>query len=168
MIKTGAFILFLSAALPAIAQSNDLPQRKAYKLKVAVDEVEYYQAEIAATAYVLPDNTIQLYPGEKIFVEVEMKRKKIKSMKSVKENLHPEKTIAITFSQQSDGGRHMLMILKIENPFKNQLKYRARVFLQKHNKWITTDVLPVKPMIIAYEHWPDVIVTIAMDNWEFK
>lgn len=36
----------------------------------------------------MPDNTIQLYPGETIYVEVELVKKEIKSMKTVKKNVN--------------------------------------------------------------------------------
>ena len=149
-------------------QTNDLPQRDAFKLNIAVDETNFYNADIKASSYVLPDKTIQLYPGENIFVEVELKKNEIISMKTVKENLHPEKTLIISFSQQTEGKIHKGMMLKIENPFDLKLEYKANMFLMKYNKWAPTDVLPVQPKLSSFETWSDLIVTIGLTGWEFK
>jgi hypothetical protein len=149
-------------------QSNDLPQRDAFKLNIAVDDTNFYSADIKASSYILPENTIQLYTGEAIFVEVELDNKEIKSMKVVKENLHPEKTLIISFSQQTDGKIHKGMMLKIENPFDKKIEYKAKMFLMKYNKWAPTSIQPVQPKLTSFETWTDLIVTIALTGWEFK
>src|SRR5438876_8608995 len=59
--------------------------RTPYKLKVVVTKDITYEEDIQATPYVLPKNTIQLYPGETIYVEVEQENNEIKSMTAVKE-----------------------------------------------------------------------------------
>lgn len=168
-MKTTTFILaFLSMTAICFGQSNYLPQRDAFKLNLAVDDINFYNADIKASAYVLPDNTIQLYPGETVYVEVELINREIKSMKTVIENLHPEKTLIISFSQQTEGKIHKGMMLKIENPFNKKLVYKANMFLMKYDKWAPTTVLPIQPKLSSYETWPDLIVTIALTGWEFK
>jgi len=89
-------------------------------------------------------------------------------MKTVKENLHPEKTLIISFSQQTEGKSHKGMMLKIVNPFNKKLEYEAKMFIMKYNKWTPTTVLPISPKLSAYELWTDLIVTIALTGWEFK
>jgi hypothetical protein len=168
-MKVSALVLcsvFMSAI--CFGQSNDLPQRDAFKLNIAVDDTNFYSADIKASAYVLPDNAIQLYPGEEIFVEVELSNNEIKSMKTVKSNLHPEKTLTISFSQQTDGKIHKGMMLKIENSFDKKIEYKATMFLMRYNKWAPTTVLPIQPKLSSYETWHDIIVTIALTGWEFK
>lgn len=159
---------FVLTTAICFGQTNDLPQRDAFQLNIAVDDTSFYNAEIKASAYILPDNTIQLYPGETIFVEVELTKNEIKSMKTIKENLHPEKTLIISFSQQTEGKVHKGMLLKIENPFKKQLEYKATIFLMKYNKWAPTNVLPIQQKLSSFETWPDIIVTIALTGWKFK
>ena len=159
---------FVFTTAICFGQTNDLPQRDAFKLNIAVDDTNFYSADINASAYVLPDNTIQLYPGETIFVEVEMVKNEIKSMKTVKENLHPEKTLIISFSQQTERKIHKGMMLKVENPFDQKLEYKANMFLMKYNKWAPTNVLPVQAKLTSNETWYDLIVTIALSVWIFK
>jgi hypothetical protein len=168
MKVTILILSFIFTTLFCFGQTNDLPHRDAFKLNIAVDETNFYNADIETSAYVLPDNTIQLYPGETIYVEVELGKKEIKSMKTVKQNLHPEKTVTISFSQQTDGKIHTGMMLKIENPFNKKLEYKAKMFLMKYNKWVPTNVLPVQQKLISFETWPDLIVTITLSEWVFK
>jgi len=168
MKVTTLILSFVFTTALAFGQTNDLPQRDAFKLNIAVDDSNFYNADIKSSAYVLPDNTIQLYPGETIYVEVELDKKEIKSMKTVKENLNLEKTLTISFSQQTGGKVHKGMTLKIENPFNTKLEYKANIFLMKYNKWAPTSVIPVQPKLTSYETWPDLIVTIALSGWTFK
>lgn len=168
-MKLTTFILsFVLTTGFSFGQTNDLPQRDAFKLNIAVDDTNFYEADIQASPYILPNNTIQLYPGETIFVEVELVKTEIKSMKTVKENLNPEKTLVISFTQQTDGKIHKGMMLKIVNPFDKKLEYKANMFLMKYNKWAPTSVLPIQGELSSYETWPDLIVTIALTGWEFK
>lgn len=168
-MKSTLFILTLILVTSnSFSQTNDLPKREAFNLTVAVDETNFYNEDIKASPYIFPDNTIQLYPGETIYVEVELVKKKINGMKTVKENLNPEKTLVISFTQQTDGKIHSGMTLKIENPFDKILEYKATMFLLKFNKWYNTNVLPIPPKLSAYELWPDVIISIALSEWKFK
>jgi hypothetical protein len=74
----------------------------------------------------------------------------------------------VSFKQNTEGKKHQIMMLTIKNPFDVSLKYRASIFLMKQNKWVTTNVLPIMPGISSYETWPDIIVTIALDQWAFE
>lgn len=168
-MKTTILILsFLFATVICYGQNNDLPQREAFKLSIAVDDTSIYSADIKASDFILPENTIQIYPGENIFVEVELEKNVIKSMKTVKENLNPKKTLIISFNQVVEGKTNKGMMLKIENPFKKKLEYKALMFLMNYKKWVPTNVLPVYPKLSSYETWPDLIVTIALGEWKFK
>jgi hypothetical protein len=149
-------------------QTNDLPLRKAFELNMKVDDTTFYSADIKASAFIMPDNTIQLYPGETIYVEVELVEKEIKSMKTVKENLHPDKTLILSFTQQTEGKVHKRMMMKIENPFNEKLEFKAYMFLMKYNKWAPTSVIPIQPKSFSYETWPDIITTIGLTGWKFK
>jgi hypothetical protein len=166
-VPTLILSFFFTTAI-CFGQSNDLLERNAFKLNIAVDDTNFYSDDIKAAAYILPENTIQLYPGESIFVEIELSDNEIKSMKTVKANLHPEKTLGISFSQQTNGKIHKGMMLKIENPFNKKIEYKANMFLMKYNKWAPTSIQPIQPKLSSYETWSDLIVTIALAGWEFK
>jgi len=161
-------VLLLLASIVCHAQDTAKLTRTPYKLTVLVDKKNYYSEDIKATPYVLPDNSVQLYPGEKVFIEVEQENGVIKSLKAVKENIFPEKTLIIEFTQTADKNVHQMMTLKITNPFKQTLVYSALMYPLKARKWVETDVLPVPPGIFGMETWPDVITSIALMGWSFK
>jgi len=162
------FLILFFSNIIIFAQNNDLPERSAFTLKLAVNDTNYYQAEIKAVPYVLPDNTIQIYPGENLYIEAEISKKHIISLKSVKENLNPKKTIVISFKQVTDGKNHSMMILDVENPFNKKLEYKAFILLMKINKWVPTTIIPVRPQIRGIETWPDIIISIALSEWKLK
>lgn len=160
--------IFLFVNAITFGQTNDLPNREPFTLKLMVADTTFYQMEVKSTPYILPSNHVQIYPGEKILMEIELKENEIVSMKSVKENLNPEKTIIITFTQQVDEKKHKFMMLALNNPFGMQLEYKANMYLMKHEKWAATHVLPVGAKLSAYESWPDIIVTMELFGWKFK
>jgi hypothetical protein len=165
-----AFLLLLWA-LVAIekdyAQDTSILKRTPYKLIVAVDKKNYYEEELKAAAYVLPDKTIQLYPGEKLYAEVELEDGVVKSITAVKEIKDPSKTLTISFTQNTNDKVHEMIMLKIDNPFTKTLHYTAGIFLFKQKKWVGTDVYPVRPGISGIETWPDIITSIALSDWKF-
>ena len=65
---------------------NLKPQREAFVLKLAVDGVNFYEEEIKSSPYFVHEHILQIYPSEKLYIEVELKNDSIFSMKTVKEN----------------------------------------------------------------------------------
>jgi hypothetical protein len=167
-MKNTIILILILITLGAFAQGNDKPSREALKLKLSVNDTDFYAADIKQSDYVLKNNTIQIYPGEKIFIEMDVVNKEIKSLKSVKENINLEKTVTITFSQVSEDRKHQQMILNIQNPFAFNLNYSAAMFLMKQKRWVKTDVLPVRAKIGSYETWSDIIVTMALSDWKLQ
>src|SRR5882757_4575691 len=130
-IKILLSLTFLAFVFCSYGQDTTQLKRTPYKLTVAVDKKIVYEEDLNATAYVLPDKTVQLYPGETVYVEVEQGNGVIKSMKAVKEISDPTKTLTLSFTQTAEGGVHQMMMLKVINPFKQQLVYHASIFLMK-------------------------------------
>lgn len=162
IIVTLFTILFFQVS---IAQNLNA-DREAFTLKLPVDGVNYYEQEIKRGPYFVYKNILQIYPSEKINIEVELKNDTIFSMKVVKENLNPKNTIEIEFSQTAKDGKSEMMILKVKNPFNQKLQYKAKMYVVGQNQWINTSIIPVQPNLIGYETWTDVIITLALDNWK--
>ncbi|MGC4036367.1 MAG: hypothetical protein QM764_10410 [Chitinophagaceae bacterium] len=161
-------ILFLvSFSKITIAQDTATLKRAAYKLKIEVDKDNYYEEQLKETPYIWPDNTIQLYPGEKIYVEVEQSNWIISAIKAVKENKNPAKTLEISFIQSVEKDVHKFMTLKIHNPFQKELKYQAVIFILNKKKFISTNVYPVGAGLDGIEIWQDLITTIGLGSWSF-
>jgi hypothetical protein len=161
-------ILLITICFSSNAQDTAQFKRKPYKLSIPVDKTSVYEQDLPEGRYVNPDNSVQLYPGESVFVEVIQENGIIERFTAVKENKHPESTITISFTQNVKDGVHESMMLKVQNPFKQQLIYDAIMYVMNSNKWARTDVLPVMPGISGYETWQEVIVSIALLHWTLK
>jgi len=114
------------------------------------------------------DKILQIYPGEKLYIETETEDDEILSMNVVEENLNSEKTIVIEFSQKVKDRKNEMMMLEIVNPFNKDLEYEAMMFIVGHEKWINTNVLPVKANLTTFEIWSDVIITLVLAEWKLK
>jgi hypothetical protein len=161
-------LLFSTCTLFLYAQDTAQLKRTAYKLTVAVDKKTFYEEALKETPFILPDNTIQLYAGETVFIEVEQEDGIIKSLKAVKEIKDASKNLTISFTQTAKKKVHELMMLKVTNPFNYKLSYKASIFLLHQKKWINTDVFPVEPGLSGFETWPDIITSIGLGNWSFQ
>ena len=168
MKKPVAFVLCLFCLCAAVhAQDSAALQRPAFKLKLAVDQNSFYEANIDATSYLVHENILQLYPGERVYLEVAETDGKIGSLRAVREITDSAKTLIVSFSQLTERGLHSSMKLKIINPFPYNLTYTARMLtLQK--KWVSTDVYPVYAKITGYETWRNVIISLALGDWKFE
>lgn len=165
MKKTIVSILLIFSFWNVFGQ-NEKPLREAFTLTLAIDGKQFYEQKVEESPYFVKDQILQIYPGETLLVEVETKKKAITSMKVVKENLNPDKTLKIEFKQMVKDSISKSMILVIDNPFKRKLKYEALMYIVGHNQWIETNVIPVGGFLSSYESWPDVIITLALSDWK--
>ncbi len=163
--------IFAIAAIISLQLSyaqNLKPNREAFTLKLAVDGNQFYEEEIKSTPYFPRPALLQIYPNEKLNIEVEIKADTIFSMQVVKENLNPDKTIEIVFSQTIENNKHALMMLKVNNPFDKELSYKARMYIVGQEKWARTSIMPIPAKLSGYETWPDVIISLALYGFTLK
>lgn len=142
--------------------------RKAFTLKLPIDKTHFFQAEISPSNYILPENTIQIYPGEKLYIEINVKNNEIVDMKSVREIKDSTKTIEISLTHVDKDSIYSRTMLDIRNPFNKNLIYKASMYLLKNSKWVPTNVYPVRSNLRSFEIWSDVIITMTLTGWEFK
>ena len=165
---TLCFIVLVSVLRVNGQDTTAVINRAAYKVKLVIDKKTTYESNIKATPWFVEGNNLQLYPGEEIYLEAEVDNGTIKAVKVVKENLHPEKTITIGFTQVVENKQHEMMMLKIVNPFNQELSYKAKILPFKSNAWTPTTVLPVRAGISSFETWPDIITSIVLSDWVLK
>lgn len=170
-MKKTTIVLALSAlSFTSALHAQDTSQltRKPYKLSVIVDKQTVYQVDLKETPFIhYPDNTIQLYPGETLYVEIEQTNGVIKSMKAVSKIKDSSKTITLALTQTLKNKKHESMMLKVINPFPYELNYGAMMLLLNKQNWVPTDVYPVGAGLSGYELWPDVITSIGLAQWRF-
>lgn len=161
-------IALMTISIRSLAQDTTQLKRTPYKLTVAVDKKTTYEEDIKGTAYVLPNNTIQLYPGETVYIEVKQTDGNIESMTAVKEIRDPAITVTISFTQSAKKKVHEITMLQVKNPFSKPLTYKATIFLLKQKRWVDTNVYPVAAGLSAFETWPDIITSIGLGDWKFS
>jgi hypothetical protein len=97
------------------------------------------------------EKVLQLFCTETVFVECEIEQDTISSMKVVAENLHPQKTIVIRFTQNSEDRKKISSELKVKNPFQKSLVYDAMMFTPNSQDWQSTSIIPIQPQLENYE-----------------
>ena len=148
--------------------SNAQEKRKAFTLEIAADATQQYEAAIPESPYFVKENSLQIYCGEKLLVECEVVNNKITAMKVVEENLNPEKTIEIDFSQSAEDRSKINTTLIVKNPFDRNLMYDALMFTPLGQEWRKTSIIPVRPKLMSFEMWPHAIVTLVLENWRLE
>ena len=146
---------------------NEKPNREPFVLKLAVDSIHFYQQEIQKSPYFVKDNILQIFPSEKINIEVEIENDSIVSMKTVEKIEFPDKTITIDFKQEVKDRKSEMMMLTVKNPFDKIMTYNARMFIVGRDDLLTTSIIPIRPNLTNFEVWNDVIITLILDNWKW-
>src|SRR5687768_8046264 len=170
------FSLFLFPAF-VFAQSNDKPNRDLYHLSMVFNGSDSYQTDVEPSPCILPGNVIHIYTGETLYIEVEMDKKKIISMKSVKENVNPKKTLIVKLTQVTSGKGHVGVMLSFNNPFKKDFKYTPNMLIVNQKNKDKSSWVKLAPKLAAgglgekstiSEMWPDFIVSIKLEDPAFK
>ncbi|RXR18867.1 hypothetical protein [Flavobacterium stagni] len=152
----------------SMTSQNEVQKRNNFKLEIAANETQQYVADIPEGPYFVKDKILQIYCGEKIFVECEIESDSISKMKVVEKNNFPERTIVIEFTQNSENRKEISTELWVKNPFSKTLKYEAMMFTPNRQEWRSTSILPIMPNLQNFEHWPHAIVTLVLGNWRVE
>ena len=99
---------------------------------------------------VAPLDTLTINLKDRLFFEVEQGANNQLTFTKVDEIKNVDKTITIE-SVFTEGSGTML---KIFNPFKKQLVYKAELYSFKNKEFIETSTVPVYPGISSFETWP--------------
>jgi len=166
-MKKILFIILTFASNLSFSQ-NEIKEREPFVLKLAVDNEQFYQMDVPKSKYFVKENIIQIYPTEKLNIEVEIKSDTIFSMKVVQKIVEPKRTIQIEFFQNITEKKPEGMMLKVTNPFNRKLNYNAMMYIVGNNKWISTSIIPIQPNLMNFEMWNDVIITLVLEKWRFE
>jgi hypothetical protein len=162
------FLLSFVFCLASAFSQNDKPERPEMNIKLYVDSTHYYNEDVKPGAYFIAENVLQIYASEKVFVEVETSKFGITSMKTVKENLNPGKTLVIDFFQEAKGSRHGATKLRITNPLGKTLSYKAKTLSTKSDAWVKATVQPISAGVTQTESWNEVVVKLMLFDWELE
>lgn len=162
------FLFLLLFTFGICNSQNEREKRKPLSLNLAVDTTQYYAMDVEETPFLVQEKVLQIYPGEKVFLETEIKGDTIYSMKSVEKNLYPEKTIEVEFTQDANDKNNISMFLNVKNPFNKTLKHDALMYTVAGQKWERTSIIPIRPKLQNFETWGYTIITLVLDNWRFE
>ena len=165
-MKTLLIIAFSIFSL-SLYSKNDRPLRNAYTLEIAANETQQYGMDVKESPYFVKEKVLQIYCGEKIFVECEIEGDSISHMKVVKNIIYPEKTVIIDFNQNSENRKEISTDLRVKNPFNRKLSYKALMFTPISQQWKRTSIIPIEPNLENFEMRPHAIVTLVLDGWKF-
>lgn len=135
---------------------------------IFIDNNSVYELNVPAGSIVISDSIIQMYPNEKLYLEVDLIGNRFTNFQLVPEVKYPKKTLVLEFKQVVEKDIHKQMILKIQNPFEKELHYNSHIYLLKEKKWVSTNVFPVKAGKTSYEVWPDIITSITLGSLFLK
>ena len=152
----------------SVFSQNDKTDRADLNIKLYVDSTHFYNEEVKSGAYFTAENVLQIYPTEKVFVEAEVNKFGINSLKTVANNLNPDRTIVIEFYQEPKGNKHGSMKLKISNPLDKNLKYKVKSLGLNTDKWQNREVKAVAAKGNVTETFPDIILKVVMTDWELE
>jgi len=157
-------LFFILLSQNSIGQ-NEQYLREEYVLKLFVDKEHFYEQNVQTSPYLVKDNVLQIYTGEKVAIELNIVSDEIASLRIADENSDPKKTINIEVTQTVKDSVNESIMLKIENATNEEIGYKAKFFAVGGEQWIETNVLSVKPNLTSYELWNDVIITLALSDW---
>lgn len=163
-MKIVVLIINLFFVSTLFAQIN----RNAFTLEIAANETQQYSVEINEGPYFVKEKILQIYCGEKVFIECEIAADTISTMKIVAENSNPTKTIVIEFTQDSKDRTKINSMLTVKNPFNKKLNYDALMFTPTSQEWKSTSIIPVQPKLMNFETWPHAIITLVLTEWRFE
>ena len=163
-MKKTLLIFTLLVVTISFAQQN----RKAFTLKIAANETQQYKAEIPESPFFVKEKILQIYCGEKVFIECELAKDTISTMKIVEKNINPKKTIEIEFTQNSEDRKNIRTTLVVKNPFNKKLSYNALMLTPASQTWKSTSIIPILPELMNYEMWPHAIVSLVLEEWRFE
>ena len=75
-IKT-LLTITLSLILGLTYAQNEKTNREEFILKLPVDGEQFYEQKVENSPYFVKENVLQIYPSEKLFIEVELTKKEV-------------------------------------------------------------------------------------------
>jgi hypothetical protein len=162
------FILIYGVAIAGETGLSDFPPgtklMPAKKVLLILGEQKSMEFEYPSRPCIIND-IVNLVPGEKIFIETEVKADRLVSLKQVESIEYPDRTIEVEFNQVQDG-KPPFMMLSINNPFSKGLKYQTSIQYPMKERIYKTSNIGVRPKLKSYESWPQPLTRIILNNFQ--
>ncbi len=145
---------------------NELPERSGFTLNVKRNATQTFVQQINPGPYFPQTGALQLYPNERVFVEVEIKADTIFSMKTVRENLHPQRTLEIEFCQSESKTGARPSELWVKNPLATRVSFNVLAHSVTESAWQSRaeHVLPVRT---GHALWKkEIVSSLVLKDWK--
>jgi hypothetical protein len=145
----------------------------------------FEKIEKAANRFIYTGNVIRIFDGQRIcilsekdaddgslknFQLADSGSSRFGSAEEVMTNVvrqNNEKNICIDYKIVPDKNRKSTYLV-VNNPYKQTLYYKAKIFSVKTNTYVETSIYPVEPGISGIEHWPYAIDDIVLYDFVLK
>jgi len=139
-----------------------------------------YKADKETNKFIYGENTVKIFAGQRITITFSNK-KALKLLDQEKSNLtdfsnastsmlkqNSEKNIVVDYNiVKLDDGKLMTFLI-VNNPYKKPLSYKVKMYSQKTNTFVDTDVLDVQSGISGLENWPYPISSFVLYDFTVK
>lgn len=147
----------------SVQMSNTRPD---YKIQLAVKSDILYEATIRGSQYIIIDSVIQIFPGEKLFVEAEIVKENLTNFKMVPQIKDSSKTLTIEFLQEVSGKEHKQMVLSVDNPFNKKFEYNAIISRMIDKKPVMISDLTIPAKAKSVQTWPDILTALILKSFK--
>ena len=140
--------------------------RPAFALKNPFSENDNYDNVISEQPYIA-GNQLQLYPGDNLLLEFNLKDGNLTNYSVVSSIAHAEKTVKIEFSLHENGNRRFTELV-IHNPFDKKLKYKAELLKYNLRDYQPVDISPTDPGSKSNEIWSSPIASLILSEFKLE
>lgn len=162
-------IVFFQLTVMTFCQSVQISNnRPDYKILLAVNNDVLYEATIKGSQYIIIDSVIQIFPGEKLFVEADIVRDNLTNFKMVPQITDSSKTLTIEFLQEVNGKEHKQMVLRVDNPFNQKLEYNAISSRITDKTPVMISDLTIPANAKSVQTWPDILTALILKSFKIE
>lgn len=173
MVKYYFMLLNLTAItlLPALTYADKLDEickkqlcRKPFTVSLQKQDGTHFEMFFERVAPIVSNGWISVFPGETLYIEAEPQGQGLGNFRAVEKNSNPDKTLVFEFKQ--DEGR-VDMLLKVHNPFDQELKFHTVMMLTDSDKMLKTSSCSIITTGDLFEHWPHEIFQLLFFEFKF-
>lgn len=139
--------------------------REAVTVKLQKNYKQEFVQPIAAGPFIVQGNILQLYPKERVYLEVEFDGENLKSITAVPSVQFPERTLDVEFCQVLEFGQSAPTLLYVKNPFGQMLSYHVMANYVNEGQWMGVDKQN-KPGQTLESRFSKVISSLVLKDWK--
>lgn len=146
--------------VPPVAELCKTVYCRAPHVQLRVDEQRRLeQRGESPLPVLLPNGWVTVYPGESVYLEVEVREGELKLLRAVPKPEKPETTLVLKFEQMADKTD---MMLTVTNPLPVDVRFSMGFMSIDSSRIVATSSCPVYAGKALFEHWPHPIFQLFL------